>query len=257
MTAKDFYDKKDGVSLFWLGNDGWVIDLYGTILATDLDLCLSERVPLPDGFDFDLLAENLAVMFITHGHGDHFNEETCRRLLKKSGCLFVVPVSCIAVADSVGIPPERRIAAEPGRPFSVLDLNVRPVRALHGHYRGSVYSGASMGDCGYVIEKNGFSLYQPGDTVLLEEHFDMKGLDLAFFSPTEHNMHIENSALYLSLLDPGACIPQHYDSYAVTDENAFWTKGFPDEVYAILPEELKKRFIKPEGQGRVITLTRR
>lgn len=249
MQLRDVYTAKDGVSLFWLGNDGWVINLYGTVFATDLDLYLDERLPLPQNFDFTELAQNLGALFLTHAHGDHFNEKTCLRLAGESKCLFVVPESCTAKARELGLPEERIVISEPGKELSVLDLRVSCVRALHGHLKGSVYAGASMGDCGYRIEKNGFTLYEPGDTVLLHEHFEMKGIDLAFVSPTEHNMEVRNSLIYLTQLDPRFIIPQHYGSYAESPDNLFWTHGYVEELEAALPAKFKNRFLRPEGQG--------
>ena len=130
-----------------------------------------------------------------------------------------------------------------------MGIEIEPVRAIHGHYHGSVYRGADLGDCGYIFSSNGFRIYQPGDTVLLDEHFEMGGVDLLFFSPTEHNTHIENSVRLIRLLRPGLAIPQHYDSYVTTPENAFWTKGYPDEVYGLLTAKEQRAFTKlPQGQ---------
>jgi hypothetical protein len=50
------------------------------------------------------------------------------------------------------------------------------------------------------------------------------------------------------MIAPRHIFPQHYDSYDATPENDFWTKGYPDEVYARLAPELQKRFVKvPQG----------
>ena len=172
-----------------------------------------------------------------------------RRYRTYSDCTFIVPKSCYRKALTIGLDDERIIIATPGVSFSLNGMHINPVRAIHGHYQGSVYGGASMGDCGYVISSGGFTLYQPGDTLLLAEHFEMDGIDLLFFSPTEHNTHIENSIRLIRLLRPGRIIPQHFDSYVTTPDNAFWTKGYPDEVYAMLTDTEKRAFMKL-SQGR-------
>lgn len=253
MNMNEFYACRDGVSLFWIGNDGWVINFFGTFLAFDPDLHSPGRVPLPECVDPLRMAGALQAVFVTHWHGDHFHPETCRFLMEHGSARFVLSASCDGTAREAGLPEDRIIYALPDMPFDTAGLRVTPMRALHGHLMGSVYRGASLRDCGYVVEKNGFRIYQPGDTVLLHEHFEMPSPDLAFFSPTEHNMHITNSLRFLGLLHPRFILPQHYDSYTVTEDNAFWTRGFPDEVYVALPPDLRRGYRKPK-QGEVIRL---
>ena len=254
MTPKEFYQQKSGIRLMWMGNDGWVINLHGVIFCTDLDLHSPNRAPLPESVDILEMADHIRIAFVTHEHGDHFNEDTSRMLAEHSACRFVIPKSCAQMAMEIGLPNDRVTIVAPGMDYALSGLNTHTVRAVHGHFQGSIYSGASFDDCGYIFGRQGFRIYQPGDTVLLEEHFDMRGIDLAFVSPTEHNMHIENAARYLSLLAPRYIFPQHYDSYEVTDDNAFWTRGFVDELYDRLPERLQAGFIRV-GQGRPIALT--
>ena len=81
----------------------------------------------------------------------------------------------------------------------------------------------------------------------------MHDIDLAFVSPTEHNMHIKNSLRYLSQLAPKYIFPQHYGSYTVSPDNAFWTRGFVDELYGRLPETLQAGFIRAK-QGHPIAV---
>jgi len=253
MTLTEFYQQKAGVALMWMGNAGWVINLHGVIFCTDLDLHSPERVPLPPNVDIEELARRIQIAFVTHEHGDHFNEDTSRMLAERSACRFVIPASCVQTAEEIRLPKDRVTVVAPGNDYAMAGLSVRTVRAIHGHFAGSVFSGANVSDCGYVFERRGFRIYQPGDTVLLEEHFDMRDIDAAFVSPTEHNMHVENAARYLSLLAPRYTLPQHYDSYAVTDENAFWTRGYVDALYDRLPEERRAGFIRV-SQGRPVAL---
>jgi len=253
MTLEAFYQQKSSVGLMWMGNAGWVINLRGLIFSTDLDLHSPERVPLPENVDIFELARHIQIVFVTHGHGDHFNEDTCRMLGSHSACRFVIPESCVQTATDIGLPDHRVTFVKPGMEYGLPGLHVHTVRAIHGHFFGSVYSDANLTDCGYVFERQGFRVYQPGDTVLLEEHFDMGGIDLAFVSPTEHNMHIENALRYLGLVKPRYIFPQHYDSYTVTNENAFWTRGYVNELYERLPSEQQAGFIRvKQGQPYVI-----
>jgi L-ascorbate metabolism protein UlaG (beta-lactamase superfamily) len=249
MNLNEFYEEKSGICLLWMGNDGWVINFYGSSISTDLDLHSPIRKPLPSNVDLKEMANHITASFVTHEHSDHFNPDTCLLLQKYSGCRFIIPKSCYYQAVRMGLDEQRIIIAVPRINFILQDIEVCPIRAIHGHYLGSVYQGANMNDCGYVLRKKGFTLYQPGDTILLDEHFTMKNIDLLFFSPTEHNMFIDNSVRFIQMIKPRYIFPQHYDSYVSTPENAFWTKGFTEEVFEKLTDIEKKNFFKiPQGR---------
>ena len=116
-----------------------------------------------------------------------------------------------------------------------------------------MYSGASLQDCGYRFSFGGLTFYQPGDTVLLEEHLEMRGVDVLFLSPTEHNTWIENSLRLIRLIRPGKVIFQHHSTYHEAPDNLFWTHGYVREVLDGLTAEEKLRCIVPD-QHSVITL---
>lgn len=231
------------LSLFWTGNNGWIIRNEDKLIAFDLDLFNHERIRKPD-FDLNLLCEKLDLLFITHEHEDHFSSETCRLLLAKSHCIFVIPKSCYEKALALGITANRMLVVSPGKTFSFDWIFVKCIRAVHGHINGSVYSGASLDDCGYMITFGGKTIYQPGDTLLLEEHNEMNKIDLLFVSPTEHNTGIENSLRLINQLKPRFIFPQHHSTYEEHEDNLFWTHGFVDEVYERLSQKEKESFIK-------------
>ncbi len=141
------------------------------------------------------LAQHLDVHFITHWHGDHFSSTTSALLAELSDCLFVLPADCVDKAHEIGIPNERIHIALPDEPFELPGgASVRPHRALHGEKNFIVYRHASF-DCGYLLEMGGKRIFQPGDTVLLEQHLDLNDIDVLFISPTVHNMYIDRSAI--------------------------------------------------------------
>ena len=135
----------------------------------------------------------------------------------------------------------------PGDSFGADGVPVSCVRAVHGHIGGCVYSGASMLDCGYRFSIGGLRFYQPGDTLLLEEHMEMQGVDVLFLSPTEHNTWIENSVKLIHFLKPSYVILQHHSTYSEEDpRNYFWAHGYTGELLAALEEEERARCIIPD-----------
>ena len=254
-------DHKTGTAVWWIGHNSWVIKSNDLVIATDLFLTEQNRID-PCPISPEELADVIDISFITHGHGDHFNEYTSRILLEKSSCLFVIPESCISIAQKLKIPDDRIIIAKPRVPFEVNGIKVNPLRAIHGNVDFAIYYDANMQDCGYLLNINGKNFLQPGDTYLLEDHLFLKKernkvkdfhLDVLFFSPTEHNMYIDQSVILINALDPDYIFPQHHGTIKVAENNYFWTKGYPREVYTRLSQSLKDRyFILKTGEKMII-----
>jgi hypothetical protein len=124
-----------------------------------------------------------------------------------------------------------------------------PLRAIHGNPKSAVYFDANLEDCGYLIELGGRTFLQPGDSVLLEDHLFLKHVDVLFFSPTEHNMHVDPSVILINELGPAYILPQRRDKYRVTPEDRYWTRGYPHEVKLRLSRPLQARYhILKRGQ---------
>ena len=250
---RELLSVEDGIGLCWVGNAGWLVRGEGKLVAFDLDLERESRLR-PSPVSTADLAPALDVAFVTHGHGDHFGERSARVLAEGSSCTYVVPANCVEKARGLGIPEGRIVVARPREPFEVADIRVEPQRALHGHTSFAVYRGANLDDCGYVITLCGRRIFEPGDTVLLQDHLeDLGNVSVLFVSPTLHNMHITGSKTLIETLRPDFVFPQHFDTYRVTEQNSYWTVGYPDELRAALSPEMQQRFHKLE-QGKVFRI---
>ena len=238
--------QQSGTSVWWVGQDSWIIKSGDLVIATDLFLENNGRIA-PAPVTPEELAGVLDISFVTHSHGDHFEEFTSKILLEKSSCIFVMPESCLAEARKMQIPDSRIVVARPREPFEVKGIHVEPIRAIHGNSNFAIYYDANLQDCGYLLTINGKVFLQPGDTYLLEDHLFVKNVDVLFVSPTEHNMYIDPSVILINALDPDYIFPQHHSTVAVNEENRFWAKGYPDEVRIRLSGALKERYhiLKP------------
>ncbi|HUX95126.1 MAG TPA: MBL fold metallo-hydrolase [Bacteroidales bacterium] len=232
---------KDGVAVWWIGQASWIIKSGDMVISTDLFLENRGRIS-PSPITPEEIAPLLDVAFITHGHGDHFEEYTSKILVEKSSCLFVLPESCLETARKIGIPEKRIVIARPREPFEIKGIKVDPLRAIHGNANFAIYYDANLQDCGYLFTIGGKRILQPGDTYLLEDHLFLKKIDVLFFSPTEHNMYIDNSVILINALEPDYIFPQHHSTIALTEANRFWAKGYPDEVKIRLSRPLKERY---------------
>ena len=232
----------EGMAIWWTGHNGWLIKYNDILIGTDLVLESEDRA-VPSPISAKELAEELDISFISHEHGDHFERETSKILTQNGNCVFVMPSTCKEIAiQEVGIPEQRINVATPRVPFNIGDVKIEPIRAIHGNPRYAVFYDANMEDCGYVITLDETRLLQMGDAVLAEDHLYLKHVDVLFFSPTEHNTHIDPSVILINELEPDYIFPQHRDTYRVTPENRYWTSGYPYEVKLRLSKSLQERY---------------
>jgi L-ascorbate 6-phosphate lactonase len=231
----------EGLAVWWAGQDSWIIKSGDLVIATDLFLENTGRIA-PAPVTPEELAPVLDISFITHGHGDHFEEYTSRILLEKSSCTFVMPESCLEEARRMNIPDSRIVTAIPRHPFDIKGIKVNPLRAIHGNSNFAIYYDANLQDCGYLFTIGGKTILQPGDTYLLEDHLFLKKVNVLFFSPTEHNMYIDPSVILINALDPDYILPQHHGTVEVNEDNRFWAKGYPEEVKIRLSQPLKAKY---------------
>ncbi|MGE0452835.1 MAG: MBL fold metallo-hydrolase [Vicinamibacteria bacterium] len=246
-----------GLSLWWTGNAGWLLRAPEVLLG--VDLVLEPDEPFLAEFSMDVRYERplraadltkLDLSLVSHAHGDHFARRTTEVLLRVSRCRFLLPRSCLTVADELGIPEARRILAVPGEEIRLPGVTILPVHAIHGDRFGAVYDEANLDDAGYLIETAGRRVFHPGDSVLQQRQLALQGVDVLLVSISEHNTWSENSARLIEALRPRLALPMHYDTYT---KEIFWTLGFPDDVRARLSPELRERF-RPVRQGERVDL---
>lgn len=238
----DIRAHRSGIAVWWTGHNGWLIKADEVLIGTDLCLEQSDRA-IPAPVSAAELAGELDVSFVTHEHGDHFERETSKTLAERSDCMFALPKNCVQIAqEEAAIPWSRIVAAVPGQSFEVRGVQVKPLRAIHGNPKFAVFAEANLEDCGYLITLGGKRFLQPGDSVLLEDHLFLDHVDVLFFSPTEHNMHIDRSVILINELEPDYILPQHRDTFKVTPENRYWTSAYPYEVKLLLSKPLQERY---------------
>ncbi|MFC2087137.1 MBL fold metallo-hydrolase [Bacteroidota bacterium] len=244
----------EGMGICWLGNIGWLLYAENKLIAFDLDLLDDLRIN-PSPISLKAIASRLDVHFVTHEHDDHFNQATSEVLAQHSDCLFVIPEFCRPKAERIRIPDERIVIATPNEPFEIKGIDVHPIPAMHGHKKFTIVfrSPHTYKGCGYKIRLAGKVIMQPGDSVLLLEHLEQTDVNVLFVSPTVHNMYIDRSSVLIQEIKPDYTFPQHFGTYKQNEKNEYWTKGYPDELYNVLPEEFKRRYHKLE-QGQIFLI---
>ncbi|KAB0682785.1 MBL fold metallo-hydrolase [Aureimonas leprariae] len=167
------------VSLFWLGQAGFVVEAAGRRLLIDPYLSDSlarkyagtatphERMaPVP--VQPDKLGP-VDVVLLTHRHTDHMDPDTLRPLAERLPDLrFVVPAAEIEEASRrTGVGAERLIPMDAGERRAVLPgIAVRAVRAAHETLEADREGRFRF--LGYAVETAGATVFHSGDTVPFE-----------------------------------------------------------------------------------------
>lgn len=251
VILKEIQDHRQGMAVWWMGNSGWLIKSGDLLIGSDLvleDNDKSDPLIQPPPLTPRQLAGILDVEFVTHHHGDHCNVPTIGGLAQESRTTFVLPRSCVKRVASLNIPKERIVVPEPLQPFDVKDVHVEPIHAIHGNQDFTVLTREPdfvekiAHNCGYVFNIGGKRILEPGDSVLTEEHLNLKNIDVLFVSPTIHNMYTDRSMILINTLQPSYIFPQHFGTFEVREDNRFWTHGYPQELKMYLSQDLQKRF---------------
>lgn len=165
----------DGVSLYWLGQAGFVIDADGKRIVIDPYLSDSlagkyrnspyshARMAPPPITPDEIGAIDLVLC--THHHTDHMDGETLTALAARQPHLkFVVPAASVELAmQRIGVGTSRLILVDAGLQCEVEGISVTVLRAAHetlerdaeGRYRF----------LGYGLAFGGVKIFHSGDTV--------------------------------------------------------------------------------------------
>jgi L-ascorbate metabolism protein UlaG (beta-lactamase superfamily) len=181
-----------GISLYWLGQAGFVIDANGTRIVIDpylsdtleskyRDTPYSHRRMAPAPVTPDQLGP-VDLVLCTHHHTDHMDGETLKALAQRLPDLkFVVPAASAELArQRIGVADIRLIKVDAGNDIQMAGLYLHVMRAAHealeqdesGHHRF----------LGYGMDFGNARIFHSGDTIPFEgqeEEISAFGPDLA------------------------------------------------------------------------------
>jgi len=206
----------DGDHVVWGGHATVRIVLGGTPVITDPILRerivhLQRTVPLVDG-----IADGVSAILISHLHYDHLDVASLARIDHE------VPV----VIGPGGRPALGRrsrrpvIELAPGEAVTIDGVEIRATRAAHDGRRPG-RRGVWAPPLGFVVSRNGQSVYFAGDTGLFDQMAEIAGgLSCALVpiwgwgaSPGSGHLNPESAAEALRVLAPRTAIPIHWGTY--------------------------------------------
>jgi L-ascorbate metabolism protein UlaG (beta-lactamase superfamily) len=191
--------------------------------------------------------ENLAAIFLTHGHGDHTGE--IGAIAQETGCTVVCQYDLAPYLEGLGVPGDRIVGFNKGGSVSVADVRATMTNAHHSS--STVENGriVPLGTpAGYVLRfSNGFTLYHTGDTsVTMDMQIvgDLYQPELTILPIGDHfTMDPRQAAYALKLIGSRYAIPEHYATFPLLSgtpealEAACKEFGVSAQVIALAPGE--------------------
>ena len=205
--------KLNGIKITWLGHATFRIQTpKGKTVLIDPWVMGNPACP-----EKEKKLEDLDVMLITHGHGDHIGDAV--EIAKQHNPKIVgIPELC-GWLKKKGVKETSEM--NKGGTQQVGDIKVTMVHADHscGIQDGDqlVYGGEA---CGYVVEfDNGVKIYHAGDTNVFGDMAIIRDLyapEIAMLPIGDHyTMSPREAAYACNLLKPVAVIPMHFATFPV------------------------------------------
>ena len=228
--------QSDGLSIWYLGQVGFILQQRGLTIAIDPYLTGSvdrlEDQPkdlwlrsYPPPFDPKTLT-NLDLVLCTHDHMDHTDPETLQALAKASPqCCFAGPRVSLEEMKKAGIASERLILLNEGKSLSFRDAVIEPVAAAHEDYETDAEGHHRF--LGYLLHWHGLTVFHSGDTVVtprLAQSLSRYQIDIGFLpingrSELRHQQNIVGNSDSREVMELASelnfdlLVPTHYDLY--------------------------------------------
>lgn len=256
LSEIDSAKTPDGISLWFLGQMGFVIKINETIIYIDAllnDFREGETFRLYEPPFLPAQGINADYFICTHNHGDHLNLETLLPQAKTNPkTKFIVPAPCRKILAQSGIEDFRVLGAKEGETIILspdsasVPVELFPIAAAHPVYELADGNHTCLG---FVIRGNGICVYHAGDTMvtpqLIETLQKYKPIDIAIlpingadWERTAQgiigNMSAEDAAKFVRALEIDLAVPAHYD---MMSNNSVNPARFADEMYRLCPRK--------------------
>ncbi len=233
---KDIRDNqdRDGISIWWLGQSGFLIRWQGKHLLFDPYLSdslthkyansekphirITELVIDPARLDF------IDVVTSSHNHTDHLDGETLKPLMASNpGMEIVIPEANRAfVANRLQIDPDLPIGLNAGEEITVKGFTIHAVPAAHEALEQD--ANGNYTHLGYVARFGKWTIYHSGDTIWypgLESSLAPYNIDIAILpingrAPERKvagNFNAREAVDLAKSANIGMVIPCHYDMF--------------------------------------------
>jgi len=251
---------KESLSVWWLGQHGFVVKHRNTLLWLDPFLTpLPGRLIPPLLTPEDILAGS--IIFGSHDHADHIDRPAWKRIARNQrDVTFVVPdILRQNLITDLNIPADKIIGIDDMTQISLNSIKVTGIAAAHELLSQDPVT-RQHHYLGFVIEIGDRTIYHSGDTCIYEGletklkhwHFDTAFLPIngrdakRLKSGCIGNMTYQEAADLAGALKPGITIPAHFDMFEGNTENPLMFTDYTTVKYPHL------RVIIPNHGERII-----
>lgn len=194
---------------------------------------------------------------ISHNHYDHLDRPTLKKIIARDKSQIVVPLGVSQYLPTMDEKYQHELDWWQSYTNPQKNLSVTLVPAFHWSKRNLLISNESLWG-GFVIQKDGFTVYFAGDTGY-SDHFkqikqkfpaiDVALLPIGSYEPPEImklvHLNPEEAVLAAQDLDSKQNIGIHFGTFRLTDE------GIDDPIFelerAVYEQELEAPFVAPKN----------
>lgn len=257
------FEEREDTTVTWLGGAGFLINCRGTIIFIDPLLSVDPDEPdksecgLKLKINLPLFAEQVPkvdYVLYTHSDIDHLGPITAKKLADL-GAKFIGPYPVYYELTQLGINPKQVSVCRIGESMTIGDIVTEIIPADHPwqlHALERAGRPFRMGDCcGYILNTEDGRLFFPGDTRLMEEHLNIKDIDLLALDVSIDEYHLGHvSAVVLANhLKNAYLFPMHYGTY---DSEKPAHVGWPDDIYPKITNSDKRGLLLNPGEPFVV-----
>ncbi len=166
------------------------------------------------------------IIFVTHDHYDHYDEESILKV-KKNNTVIVVPVLLEEKAKKI-FDIDNIILVEPNKKYEVLGITFETVRAYNNEKN---FHPKEKNWVGYIITLDDKRYYIMGDT---DDTVDARKVECdVVFVPIGgiYTMNKEEAVSYVNYIKPFVAVPIHYGMVSGTRDDAeYFVDNIDEEI---------------------------
>ncbi|MFG1390499.1 metal-dependent hydrolase [Acidiplasma sp.] len=208
------------IKIKWLSHACWLID-FGD-LRIIIDPFLTGNPKAPVGADE---VKNIKYVLVTHNHFDHINDAF--KIARNNNAKVIGIYELTMYPDKDGFPDENIIGMNKGSLSDLGDISIGMVNAVH-----------SGNESGFIIRKNGVTIYHAGDTAFFGDmkyikefyHPDIAMLPIGGF----YTMGPMEAARAAELIGAKITFPMHYGTFPAIDADPKKFKELSDKYTKVV-----------------------
>jgi L-ascorbate metabolism protein UlaG (beta-lactamase superfamily) len=252
---KEAFGSIGHTEITWLAGTGFLLNSRGTIFIIDPVLRTKKDDPgfseagikMKIRYPIDAAdVPKVDVVFYTHSDDDHLGSDTIRILATLKPKIIGTPPTFEKLIRR-GIPYDMIALCRYGDRLQFGAVEIEVIKADHPwQLQDPKRYGKPFrdGDCvGYIFKTPDCTFLIPGDTRLMEEHLNLKNIDVLALdvSHCAYHLGIQGASVLSNVLSNAIILPYHWGTYDNPEVPAHC--GCPEEVYEYV--ENKKRQRRP------------